>query len=49
MTDAQGNGRNPVPTDSSMPAEPLRILILEDVRMDAELVEYELARASIPF
>jgi two-component system, cell cycle sensor histidine kinase and response regulator CckA len=35
--------------DSSMPAQPLRILILEDVPMDAELVEYELARASIPF
>src|SRR5690348_11570743 len=49
MTDAQGNGWNPVPTDSSMPAEPLRILILEDVPMDAELVEYELGRASIPF
>ena len=32
-----------------MPAQPLRILILEDVPMDAELVEYELARASIPF
>src|SRR6478609_5232990 len=32
-----------------MPAEPLRVLILEDVPMDAELVEYELARASIPF
>jgi PAS domain S-box-containing protein len=29
--------------------EPLRILILEDVPMDAELVEYELARAQIPF
>jgi PAS domain S-box-containing protein len=29
--------------------EPLRILILEDVPMDAELVEYELGRASIPF
>ncbi len=28
---------------------PLRILILEDVPMDAELVEYELARAHIPF
>jgi len=28
---------------------PLRILILEDVPMDAELVEYELERASIPF
>jgi PAS domain S-box-containing protein len=32
-----------------MPLNPLRILILEDVPMDAELVEYELARASIPF
>src|SRR5689334_19559936 len=49
MTDFQGYGFNPVPTDSSMPAEPLRILILEDVPMDAELVEYELGRASIPF
>ncbi|MGH7581509.1 MAG: PAS domain S-box protein [Gemmatimonadales bacterium] len=29
--------------------EPLRILILEDVAMDAELVEYELERARIPF
>ena len=29
--------------------EPLRILILEDVPMDAELVEYELGRARIPF
>jgi PAS domain S-box-containing protein len=28
---------------------PLRILILEDVQMDAELVEYELERAGIPF
>ncbi|MEO8200353.1 MAG: PAS domain S-box protein [Gemmatimonadota bacterium] len=28
--------------------DPLRILIIEDVAMDAELVEYELARASIP-
>jgi two-component system cell cycle sensor histidine kinase/response regulator CckA len=28
---------------------PLRILILEDVPMDAELVEYELERARIPF
>ena len=27
----------------------LRILILEDVPMDAELVEYELERARIPF
>jgi two-component system sensor kinase len=32
-----------------MPTQPLRILILEDVPMDAELVEYELARADIPF
>src|SRR3954464_14961809 len=32
-----------------MPLNPLRILILEDVPMDAELVEYELERASIPF
>ena len=32
-----------------MPQDALRILILEDVPMDAELVEYELARASIPF
>jgi PAS domain S-box-containing protein len=32
-----------------MPAEPLRILILEDVPMDAELVEYELQRSNIPF
>jgi len=32
-----------------MTAERLRILILEDVPMDAELVEYELARSSIPF
>ncbi len=32
-----------------MTPEPLRILILEDVPMDAELVEYELARARIPF
>jgi two-component system cell cycle sensor histidine kinase/response regulator CckA len=32
-----------------MPQDPLRILILEDVPMDAELVEYELERASIPF
>src|SRR5882724_10034474 len=32
-----------------MPAEPLRILILEDVPMDAELVEYELQRSKIPF
>jgi two-component system cell cycle sensor histidine kinase/response regulator CckA len=32
-----------------MISDPLRILILEDVPMDAELVEYELARARIPF
>jgi two-component system cell cycle sensor histidine kinase/response regulator CckA len=32
-----------------MAAERLRILILEDVPMDAELVEYELRRSSIPF
>lgn len=32
-----------------MPDEALRILILEDVPMDAELVEYELERARIPF
>jgi two-component system cell cycle sensor histidine kinase/response regulator CckA len=32
-----------------MPQDALRILILEDVPMDAELVEYELERASIPF
>src|SRR5688572_23025483 len=32
-----------------MGAKPLRILILEDVPMDAELVEYELERARISF
>ena len=32
-----------------MPTTPLRILLLEDVPMDAELVEYELRRASIDF
>ena len=32
-----------------MAVERLRILILEDVPMDAELVEYELGRARIPF
>jgi PAS domain S-box-containing protein len=32
-----------------MVAAPLRILILEDVPMDAELVEYELQRSRIPF
>jgi PAS domain S-box-containing protein len=32
-----------------MPSDALRILILEDVPMDAELVEYELGRARIPF
>ncbi|HEY7480571.1 MAG TPA: PAS domain S-box protein [Gemmatimonadales bacterium] len=34
---------------SSLGPDPLRILILEDVPMDAELVEYELERARIPF
>jgi PAS domain S-box-containing protein len=32
-----------------MAQDALKILILEDVPMDAELVEYELGRASIPF
>jgi two-component system, cell cycle sensor histidine kinase and response regulator CckA len=32
-----------------MGLDPLRILILEDVPMDAELVEYELERARVPF
>ncbi|MGH7628963.1 MAG: PAS domain S-box protein [Gemmatimonadales bacterium] len=32
-----------------MPSDQLRILILEDMPMDAELMEYELGRASIPF
>jgi two-component system cell cycle sensor histidine kinase/response regulator CckA len=32
-----------------MDSNALRILILEDVPMDAELVEYELARARVPF
>ena len=32
-----------------MPEDALRILILEDVPMDAELIEYELERARIPF
>jgi PAS domain S-box-containing protein len=32
-----------------MPQQALRILILEDVPMDAELMEYELERARIPF
>ena len=32
-----------------MQSTPLRILILEDVPMDAELVEYELSRASVDF
>src|SRR3954468_12494869 len=32
-----------------MPQDTLRILILEDVPMDAELVEYELERARVPF
>ena len=33
----------------SMSPDPLRVLIIEDVPMDAELVEYELGRARIPF
>jgi two-component system cell cycle sensor histidine kinase/response regulator CckA len=32
-----------------MSPDPLRVLIIEDVPMDAELVEYELGRARIPF
>ena len=32
-----------------MPSDPLKVLILEDMPMDAELVEYELGRANIPF
>ncbi|HEX6090177.1 MAG TPA: response regulator [Gemmatimonadales bacterium] len=32
-----------------MPSTPLRILLLEDVPMDAELIEYELRRANIDF
>jgi PAS domain S-box-containing protein len=32
-----------------MVPDPLRILILEDVPMDAELVEYELGRSQVPF
>jgi PAS domain S-box-containing protein len=38
-------------SDASVPAAvpPLRILLLEDVPMDAELVEYELERAGIAF
>src|SRR5258705_8585089 len=47
--------RNPPGAPEDLPAEcpmapaPLRILILEDVPMDAELVEYELRRTRIPF
>jgi two-component system, cell cycle sensor histidine kinase and response regulator CckA len=37
------------PEWNCVPETPLRILILEDVPMDAELVEYELGRARIPF
>src|SRR5688500_16718343 len=33
----------------AQPTEPLRVLLLEDVPMDAELVEYELERAQISF
>jgi PAS domain S-box-containing protein len=32
-----------------MPSDPLKVLILEDRPLDAELVEYELGRANIPF
>jgi PAS domain S-box-containing protein len=32
-----------------MPSDQLRVLILEDMPMDAELMEYELGRARIPF
>jgi two-component system cell cycle sensor histidine kinase/response regulator CckA len=32
-----------------MPSDQLKVLILEDMPMDAELMEYELGRASIPF
>jgi two-component system, cell cycle sensor histidine kinase and response regulator CckA len=38
-----------LPRMAWMSADPLRILILEDVPMDAELVEYELERAKVPF
>jgi two-component system cell cycle sensor histidine kinase/response regulator CckA len=38
-----------VSSPAHMSDDALRILILEDVAMDAELVEYELQRASIPF
>jgi two-component system cell cycle sensor histidine kinase/response regulator CckA len=32
-----------------MPSDPLKVLILEDMPMDAELMEYELGRANIRF
>src|SRR5687768_9722587 len=32
-----------------MPTKPLRILLLEDVPMDAELIEFELRRANVDF
>jgi PAS domain S-box-containing protein len=32
-----------------MPSDQLKVLILEDMPMDAELMEYELGRANIPF
>src|SRR5688500_8625815 len=38
-----------MPLEPAMSDDALRILILEDVAMDAELVEYELERARIPF
>ena len=46
-----GRQRRPAPeVDYLMTQDAtLRILILEDVPMDAELVEYELERARIPF
>jgi two-component system, cell cycle sensor histidine kinase and response regulator CckA len=43
------NAAQAAPADTQAPTDPLRILILEDVPMDAELVEYELERARIPF
>jgi len=39
----------PVPVLSLVQSPPLRILMLEDVPMDAELLEFELGRALIPF
>src|SRR6266508_4164408 len=49
MQDAPVLGaQSPMNGPSRVP-ERLRILMLEDVPMDAELVEYELQRSSIPF